>query len=183
MYHIRKAELEDAEQIANVHVNSWKSTYFELINEKDMSNITFENRKALWETILKMPTSGQVALVVENTDGEIVGFVSGGKERTKRFGFDGEIYAIYLLADYQRQGLGTRMLAAFTEEMVKEGYQSMLVWVLTQNPSSRFYAKHGARQIEKEDTTIGEGTYQESAFGWENIQGLLKKLQSLEQRG
>ncbi|WP_053220484.1 GNAT family N-acetyltransferase [Virgibacillus senegalensis] len=181
MYHIRKAELKDAEQIANVHVSSWKSTYFELINEKDMSNITFENRKALWETILKMPASGQVALVVEKEDGDIIGFVSGGKERTKRFGYDGEIYAIYLLADYQRQGLGTKMLAAFTDEMVKEGYQSMLVWVLTKNPSSKFYAKHGARQIEKEDTTIGEGTYQESAFGWENIHELSSKLKYLVQ--
>ncbi|SDJ89538.1 GNAT family N-acetyltransferase [Sediminibacillus albus] len=177
MFQIRKADLTDAEKIANVHVNSWKTTYSELINEKDMSNITYENRKALWETILKMPQTGQPALVVEKeADGEIIGFVSGGKERTKRFGYDGEIYAIYLLPSYQRQGIGSKMLAAFTEEMVREGYQSMLVWVLTRNPSSNFYAKHGARQIDKEETTIGEGTYQESAYGWKSIEELAEKL-------
>lgn len=176
MYHIRKARLEDAEAIASVHISSWKSTYSELINEQDVSNITFENRKTLWETILSMPDQGQVALVLEEENGDIIGFISGGKERTKRFGYEGEIYSVYLLDEYQRQGLGTRLLKAFCEEMHQAGYRSMLVWVLTQNPSSAFYKNLGAKQVEKEETTIGSGTYQESAFGWQDIEELNQQL-------
>ncbi|MBM7571424.1 GNAT family N-acetyltransferase [Aquibacillus albus] len=176
MFHIRKAELKDAEKIANVHLKSWKSTYSDLINEQDMSNITYENRKTLWETILKMPMKGQPALVIHDDKEEIIGFISGGKERTKRFGYDGEIYAIYLLGEYQRKGLGSMLLEAFAKEMKKEGYQSILVWVLTQNPTSQFYLDYGAKQIDKEETTIGQGTYQETAFGWKNIDELLQKF-------
>lgn len=176
MYQIRKARFEDAEQIAEVHVDSWKSTYADLINEKDMSNITYENRQALWETILKMPKEGQPALVVEDDRKRIVGFISGGKERTKRFGYDGEIYAIYLLTDYQRKGLGSMLLHAFAEKMKTEGYSSILVWVLTENPSNQFYLDYGAKQIEKEETTIGSGTYQETAYVWEDIDQLLEKF-------
>ncbi|MCT2535532.1 GNAT family N-acetyltransferase [Aquibacillus koreensis] len=177
MYQIRKAKLEDAEKIADIHVKSWKSTYSELINEKDMSNITYENRKTLWETVLSMPMHGQVALVVLDQHNQIVGFISGGKERTKRFGYDGEIYAIYLLDAFQRKGLGAMMLEAFAKEMNELEYKSLLVWVLTQNPSSKFYIDHGAKQIEEEETTIGKGTYQETAFGWESIDALLKRFE------
>lgn len=109
---------------------------------------------------------------------EIKGFISGGKERTKRFGFDGEIYAIYLLEAYQRKGLGTMLLEAFAKEMKDAGYSSILVWVLTQNPSSKFYMDHGAKLVDKEETTIGKGTYQETAFGWKNIDLLLENFNS-----
>ncbi|MFG6116300.1 GNAT family N-acetyltransferase [Halobacillus sp. MO56] len=178
MFHVRKAVFEDAEQIAHVHVSSWKSTYKDLIDEKDMSNITVENRIALWEAVLKVPVNGQVALVVENDAGRVVGFVSGGKERTKHYGYDGEIYAIYLLDPYQRQGLGGLLLEAFGKEMKEAGYQSLLVWVLTHNPSSDFYRKHGAKLVEAETVTIGEGTYEETAFGWKNIDELVQRFAS-----
>ncbi|MRH44099.1 GNAT family N-acetyltransferase [Aquibacillus halophilus] len=176
MYHIRKAALEDAEKIAEVHVQSWKSTYSELINEQDLSNITFENRKILWETILQLPMKGQVALVLHDDDNNIVGFISGGKERTKRFSYDGEIYAIYLLEGYQRKGLGSILLDAFAKEMKNEGYDSILIWVLTQNPSSQFYTNYGAEQVDEEETTIGKGTYQETAYGWQLIDELIAKF-------
>ncbi|WP_386055666.1 GNAT family N-acetyltransferase [Thalassobacillus hwangdonensis] len=169
---IRKATYEDAEKIADVHVKSWKSTYKDLIEEKDLSNMTLENRTALWETVLKVPVNGQIVLVLEDENGGIIGFVSGGKERTRHYGFDGEIYAIYLLEEHQRKGYGTDLLRAFTNEMASAGYESLLVWVLTHNPSSQFYASHGAKQVEAEMVTIGEGTYEETAFGWKDIHAL-----------
>ncbi|MBA2174597.1 GNAT family N-acetyltransferase [Halobacillus locisalis] len=170
---VRKAQFEDAEQIANIHVSSWKSTYIDLIDEQDVSNSTVENRIALWETVLRKPVNGQIAFVVENDEGELVGFVSGGKERTKNYDYDGEIYAIYLLDEYQRKGYGSLLLHTFAKGMKDEGYESLLVWVLTKNPSNQFYSKLGAHPVEAEQVTIGNGTYEETAFGWKNINHLL----------
>ncbi|TGB05325.1 GNAT family N-acetyltransferase [Halobacillus salinus] len=171
---VRVAKFEDAEKIANIHVRSWKSTYKDLLDERDVSNSNVENRIALWETVLRKPVNGQIAYVVENDEGEPVGFVSGGKERTKNYGFDGEIYAIYLLEEYQRQGYGSIMLQTFAHAMKEAGYESLLVWVLTKNPSSHFYSKLGAHPVEAEQVTIGQGTYEETAFGWKEIDHLLK---------
>lgn len=176
MFHVRKAAIEDAEEIAYVHLESWKSVYSDLIDEQDVSNITLENRIALWESVLRMADNGQVALVLHDEYGKIVGFISGGKERTKRFEHDGEIYAVYLLDEYQRQGLGTRLLAAFCKEMYEVGYRSLLVWVLTKNPSRAFYINNGAKQVEEDETTIGTGTYQEAAYGWEDLSKLIEQL-------
>ncbi|SEH95787.1 L-amino acid N-acyltransferase YncA [Halobacillus karajensis] len=173
---VRPARFEDAETIAEIHVNSWKSTYEDLIDEQDLSNTTLEHRIALWETVLKTPLNGQIAFVIENGEGDVVGFVSGGKERTKNYGYDGEIYAIYLLDEYQGKGYGKEMLKVFSEGMVAAGYKSLLVWVLTHNPSSQFYIKYGADPIEAEKVTIGQGTYEETAYGWNDLRKLTERL-------
>ncbi|UOQ46779.1 GNAT family N-acetyltransferase [Gracilibacillus caseinilyticus] len=175
MYQIRKARPEDAKAIAEVHVQSWKATYHELLDEQDISNTTIEHRQILWETVLKLPRKQQPVTVIEE-NGSIVGFISGGKERTDRFGYDGEIYAIYLLPTHQRKGLGKQLLTAFTEEMKELGYRSLLVWVLTKNPTHQFYLQLGAQRIEQEQTTIGQGTYQETAYGFNSLDSLIAAL-------
>ncbi|WP_163971361.1 GNAT family N-acetyltransferase [Oceanobacillus halotolerans] len=180
MFAIRKARYEDAEAIANIHVKTWKSTYTDLLEERDLSNMTYENRKALWETILRIQREEQATYVIYNEE-KIVGFISGGPERTKRFAYDAEIYTIYLLDDYQRKGLGARLLKAFAQSMKERGHQSLLVWVLKQNPSSRFYERYQAKPVGQEDTTIGEGIYQETAYGWKDIEELLALLEGVSE--
>lgn len=175
MFFIRRARLEDAEAIADIHVKSWKNTYVDLLDEKDLSNMTFENRKVLWETKLKVKKKEQCTFVMYNEE-EIVGFVSGGPERTKRFNYESEIYTIYLLPKYQKKGLGARLLKVFAEEMKREGYQSLLVWILKKNPSSRFYERYDAQPVGEEETSIREGTYQETAYGWGDLDDLLNLM-------
>jgi len=175
MYSIRKAVYEDAETIANIHVSSWKNTYKDLIDEKDISNMTYDNRKILWEAVLKVQNEDRCTFVIHDAE-KIVGFISGGPERTKRFEYDAEIYNIYLLPNYQKQGLGAQLLKVFAEEMNLKNHKSILVWILKQNPSSRFYERYQAKPVGTEQTSIGEGTYQETAYGWENIDELLSLL-------
>ncbi|MBM7600196.1 L-amino acid N-acyltransferase YncA [Virgibacillus halotolerans] len=175
MYSIRRATLEDADTITTIHVKSWKSTYSELLDQEDLSNITYENRRALWEAVLSMEKKGTCTFVIYD-EKQIVGFVSGGPERTKRFGYDSEIYNIYLLDEFQKKGLGARLLNAFAKEMKELGHESILVWVLKQNPSSRFYERYHAEPVGEEITTIGDGRYQETAYGWKHIDALLDLL-------
>ncbi|MDY0407798.1 GNAT family N-acetyltransferase [Paracerasibacillus soli] len=77
MYTIRQASYEDATAIANIHVRTWKNTYQDLIDEKDISNMTYENRKVLWQTILQTQTEDRVTLVIHQNE-QIIGFISGG---------------------------------------------------------------------------------------------------------
>ncbi|MBO8156144.1 MAG: GNAT family N-acetyltransferase [Bacillaceae bacterium] len=177
MFQVRKARPEDAGAIANVHVKSWITTYSNLIDDEDLRQvISYEKRKAQWEAILKSSNISQFLYVAENDKQEVVGFINGGNERSKKFAYDGEIYAIYILKEYQGKGIGRQLLKTLTRAMKKEGYQSILVWVLTSNPSSKFYEYHGAKPVDEEEITIGTGTYQETAYGWEDIGILAEKL-------
>ncbi len=181
MYHIRKARLEDAEAIAHIHVESWKSTYKDLIDKQDIDGISVENRIALWETVLKKAVNGQVVLVATDESDKIIGFISGGKERTKEYGYDAEIYAVYLLDEYHRKGVGTGLLTHFVQHIRQSGYESLLVWVLTQNVNKKFYERYGASPIQAEETTIGKGTYKEIAYGWPDIEALSSLLEDKKQ--
>ena len=176
MYHIRKAQLKDAKDIAHIHVESWKSTYSELIDKQDIDGISVENRITLWETVLKKAVNGQVVLVATDDQNQLIGFISGGKERTKEYGYDGEIYAVYLLDEYHRKGVGTDLLIEFVQQMTQAGYESLLVWVLTQNENKKFYERYGASPVQAEEITIGKGTYKEVAYGWPDIHLLSSSL-------
>ena len=53
-----------------------------------------------------------------------------GPERSGNTVYRGELYAIYLLAAYQRQGLGQQLARAVVNGLLQHDLSSMLVWVL-----------------------------------------------------
>jgi ribosomal protein S18 acetylase RimI-like enzyme len=96
-----------------------------------------------------------VVYVAENRDGEIVGFSSGGKERSGKYNaFDGELYAIYILKEYQGQGIGKALIKPIIEEIKRMGLYSMVVIVLKNNISRLFYEALGGKKIDEVYTDI-----------------------------
>lgn len=73
--------------------------------------------------------------VAEDMAGNIVGFSNGGRRRNNEFEHDGELFAIYLLKDYQRIGLGKKLFNSVVESLKDNGYIKMMLWVLKDNPS------------------------------------------------
>ena len=101
---IRKAKAEDAAEIAKVHVDSWRTTYKNIVSDEFLERMSYEERENMWKRIFQS-TGGEPCVYVTEKDGEIVGFASGGKERSGNYpDFDSELYAIYLLAEVRRMG-------------------------------------------------------------------------------
>lgn len=118
---IRKAVLTDTKGIAKVHVDSWKTTYTNIVPDEYLNNLTYVRREQLWLTAI--PKGG--IYVAENSRGEIVGFSSGGKERSGKYnGYDGELYAIYILKEYQKQGIGKALIKPIIKELNRMGLNS-----------------------------------------------------------
>ena len=69
---IRKAVLADVKGIAKVHVDSWKTTYTNIIPEEYLNNLTYESREQIWKNNIP---NGDV-YVAENSEGQIVGSIS-----------------------------------------------------------------------------------------------------------
>ena len=76
---IRPALPEDAHDIAEVHVASWRTTYTGIFPDALLTSLNVERRTAAWQEILQDPA--QVALIAVASDGRIAGFVGGGKEK------------------------------------------------------------------------------------------------------
>ena len=162
---IREAEIVDAEAIARVHVDSWRTTYKGIVPESFLQQLSYEQRAENWRRGI-----GKNAIyVAEDERGKIVGFATGGKERTGNYDADGELYAIYLLNEVQGQGIGKKLTQILAQNLKDQGFTSMLVWVLDRNSSKQFYESLGGQPIDEAMIEIGGEEFKEIAYYWDNI--------------
>lgn len=170
---IRLARGDDARGIAEVHVASWKTTYRGIFPDSLLDGLSVDQREQQWKGILGSAESNSVTLVACDVPGGVVGFVSGGAERSGKLGCDGELYAIYLFDRAQRQGLGTLLVQHLAREFRACGFGSMAVWVLAANPFRRFYEALGGEFIAEQQIERGGESFTESAYGWGDLNALL----------
>ncbi|XEC94499.1 N-acetyltransferase family protein [Paenibacillus tarimensis] len=166
---VREASIEDAEGIAIVHVNSWKSTYQGIISESYLSSLSVENRTKSWKWTFENRAEHERVFVAENREGKIVGFSNGGRSRNDEFNHDGELYAIYLLREYQGLGVGKLLFNSVVASLKNNGYSSMMLWVLEDNPSLGFYKLQGGQSIGQKTISIGTDNLVELAIGWSSL--------------
>lgn len=167
---IRKATEPDAKAIAKVHVDSWRTTYANIVPDEYLINLSYENREQLWIKNI----SNDAVFVAENNEGQIIGFSSGGKERSGKYiEFEGELYAIYLLKECQGQGIGRALVTAIVEEIKAMGLRSMLVLVLKDNSFHRFYEALGGKKIDTVEIQIAGKKLDELVYGWADIRNIL----------
>jgi GNAT superfamily N-acetyltransferase len=171
---IRLAEPSDAQGIARVHVDSWRTTYRGIVPDSVLAGLSYEQREQYWYSVLTSPTETlQWIHVAEDEAGQVVGFACGGTERENDPDYKGELYAIYLLASYQKQGIGRTLTYTIAQDLLDAGIQSMLVWVLAQNPSRAFYESLGGQFLRDKAITIGGVTLTEVAYGWRDLNSLI----------
>jgi ribosomal protein S18 acetylase RimI-like enzyme len=166
---IRAATPIDAAQIARVHVDSWRSTYRDLLSGDYLASLSYEERAKRWTQVLELEAKRNFAFVVENDQGNIVGFVDSGPEREGRPGYDGELYAIYLLEEYHGHGWGGQLFERAKADLSERGYAAMMLWVLKDNRTRGFYERMGGVMIGEKEAEIGGTKVIEVAYGWEKI--------------
>lgn len=163
---IRTAHVSDAAAIAKVHVESWRTTYKGIVPDDFLARLSYEKRQLLWHQTLTEPERPSFVYVAEDDGGTVIGFVSGGPERSGHPVYTGELYAIYLLASHQRQGIGRQLLSTLVSRLLQDGMTALLLWVLADNPSRRFYERLGGLPVSDKVVTIGGVPLIEVAYGW-----------------
>lgn len=165
---VRHAGAEDARAIAAVHVASWRTTYRGLLPDDFLDSLDVAAYESRWRRILE-DGSGRVYVAEDGRD--IVGFASGGRERAGEDGFEGELYAIYVLAEAQGRGHGRRLVQAVVSGLRELGLRDMIVWVLRDNPGARrFYERLGGVFVREQPITIGSTVLQEVSYGWTRLE-------------
>ncbi|MGH2373339.1 MAG: GNAT family N-acetyltransferase [bacterium] len=169
---IRAARPEDAPAIARVHVDSWRTTYRDVMPSEFLAGLSYERRERQWTGTLGDPDAGFV-FVAEDASRAVVGFAAGGRELSGDPVYTGELYAVYILEAHQGKGLGRRLMARVADRLVRAGRPAMLLWVLADNlQARRFYEKLGGEQLREQQIDIGGTRYDEVAYGWRNAGAL-----------
>ena len=171
---IRAAKPEDAGSLARVHVDSWRSTYAGILPDEFLAGLSYRDRESYWEQILTTARPTVSNFLAETECGDVVGLAAGGPERTGDETYRGELYLVYLLEQYQRRGLGRRLVSAVAERLPADGFDSMLLWVAKDNhPACRFYKSLGGEPIGSRTIDIAGTDVVEVSYGWQHVADLV----------
>jgi len=167
---IRSATPGDVDSIARAHVETSRATYASIFPPEHLATITFERRQAAWRSIVE---DREFITLLAEQDGVIVGFASGGARREGPVAYTGELHAVYLLPAHHRQGIGRRLVVAMVEALIARGHDSMLVWVLRDNPVCGFYEHLGGVPVATAILTRADRALEEVAYGWPDLTAVL----------
>jgi ribosomal protein S18 acetylase RimI-like enzyme len=174
-FRVREAIEDDIVGVAKVRVDTWRATYKGIIPDDFLEGLSHQSvaerwRKAFWEN--KNPAVG--AYVAENEQQEIIGIAMCGPEQSQDAVYQGEIYVLYVLPQYQNLGIGRRLVAACVHHLVHNlQAKSLLIWVIAENPYRKFYESLGGKPVRDKSQKIGGQVIREIGYGWQDISTLL----------
>ena len=172
MIAIRRARAGDAAGIAVVHVATWRSAYPNVLPDDFLAGLSVTRLTAQYDRSIRMGLSIHVAVSHEGENPVIVGFTSSRRNRNSQLG-EGEVETLYVLDDWQNQGLGGKLLRASAKHLAAMGCRSAYAWVLRDNPASFFYARLGGKRIATSMTYVGGEEIPQVAYAWDPIETLL----------
>jgi ribosomal protein S18 acetylase RimI-like enzyme len=120
-------------------VESGHTAYEGIVPADFLAGLSVEKRTKTWEQQLK---DERTVVLIAEVDGDVVGWISGGRSRDDDGAEDSEVYAIYVLSPRQHKGIGRELMSRAETKM--SDARSFTVWVLQANRSAiRFYESLG----------------------------------------
>jgi GNAT superfamily N-acetyltransferase len=169
---LRPAAAVDAPAIARVRIDSWRMTYRGLIPDAYLDGMQQDASTALWERVLSAAPNATSVFVLANAD-EVVGFAAGNMLKEPKHGKNAELSAIYLRRDYQRAGLGHRLVGAVATAQRAHGATGLIVWVIAGNKGARaFYEQLGATLLVEQPFQWDGMDLVEAGYGWDDLDTL-----------
>lgn len=168
--HCRVATVADCRAVAEVHVRSWRESYAGIVPQSFLDKMSVEKRvRAFAEGFSQ---EGYAMYVAELAESGIVGFADFGEPREETDVSAAELYAIYLLPEFQRKGIGGKLFAAVVEALVRRGKSSLSLLTLEASPYRTFYEKMGGRVMCRKQVDVDGVPFDALVYGWDNLRRL-----------
>ena len=140
---IREAVEADIPALVALHVKTWAQTYWTVKRPP-----TFEIRERQWRERFKTNDGSWFCFLIINNNNELVGFAKGDKySHSDLPGFSGELSKIHILRDYQRVGLGKRLIGLVARKFLSMGINNMVLFGVPENPSGGFHQAMGGEKL------------------------------------
>lgn len=151
---VRPAETDDAELIRAVAERAWPAAHGHILSSETIDSVLSQwydpddTRDAIQRD--------EVGYFVAERDGDVVGYVSGGRSDDPDVA---TLAAIYVDPDHWGNGIGTALLERFESFCRSRGYERVRLRVLAENDRAQmFYRAHGYEQVGEDETELfGEG--------------------------
>jgi ribosomal protein S18 acetylase RimI-like enzyme len=175
---IRAATVADARVIALIHVTTQIHAYKRLIPGIVQRPVDLENaQKSKREKLLQDRLGDTCTFVAERLDHEIIGFATGGPNREGPSEYDGELYNVFVLPEYQHYRVGSALFVHVIGFLRGKYKKSVLLWVLQNTAAVGFYEKLGGQKIAQREE-IAPAAMTLCCYGWKNLDELDTLLRS-----
>jgi len=139
---VRAATAEDAPALAQIHVDTWRVAYRDLLPADEIGRISVEQRRGFWASELARPGPRKID-VAEHGAG-VIGFCSYGPTRDNDAPGVAEIYAVYVHPGHWRRGAGRLLCERASRAAAERGHDAITLWVVKGNEAAcRFYERLG----------------------------------------
>lgn len=151
----REACLADCYVLAVLKGKVWNTTYQGIYPQEKLTGYDVEKNKRIFESIVENP---EISLYVATDEERIVGFMTCGKPYRPFREYGQEIGLLYILKEYQRQGIGRAFFHIAKKLVAERGYKEFFLSVNRKNiEAQKFYLAMGGEVIceEGEQVRIG----------------------------
>jgi ribosomal protein S18 acetylase RimI-like enzyme len=164
---VRRALPADARAIAEVTVRGWQAAYRGLMPAEFLDGLSVAGRELAWRSRLESDEEGAAPAWLAERDRHVVGFVASGPPRDEDMPpHAAEVYAIYVVPEAWRGGVGRSLLETAVGHWRSHGVTTVVLWVLEDNaPARAFYEATawepdgGRQQLEIAGTSLTEIRY------------------------
>ncbi|HEV2705360.1 MAG TPA: GNAT family N-acetyltransferase [Pyrinomonadaceae bacterium] len=167
----REATAADCQAVAEVHVRSWRESYSGIVPQSFLDKMSVEQRAQAFAR--GFTDDSYKMYVAEVPEKGIVGFADFGELREGSGAFEAELYALYLLSEFQRKGIGEKLFRQVVEALVRRGQHSMLLLTLEVSPYRTFYEKMGGRVRGRKQIALEGLMFDALFYGWEDLRRCL----------
>lgn len=145
---IRKVKIDDANTLALIQTESWKSAFKEILSKEDLEKYTDINSAInLYNKLLKENIANGFILTINEIPHCMAYWDKSRDEEMKGYA---EIICIHSLCNNWRKGYGTEMMNYILKDIKNSGFNKVMLWVFKENHRARkFYEKHGFILTEK----------------------------------
>lgn len=158
---IRKGQINDALEIGNIKINTWRKTYFNIFPDEFLDKLNIETEE---QKYIKSYPNRKVK--VYEKDGQIIAYCYYGNRKEEILpDYTGEVFALYVKNDCQDKGVGTKLLQDAINDLAKEN-KKILLWCAKENYRAiSFYKKNGLKVLTEDIENIGGKNVEKTALG------------------
>lgn len=162
----------DDEDLAHVHVTSWRETYRGLLPDAFLRSMSEPVHARRFRRTLIRREGDEIVLAAADRRG-LIGYAQAQASRHGRPG-EAEIATLYVLRASQRAGVGEALLRGCARAMAARGFTSLMISVLRDNLPARNFYEHLGGQADAPRPEPGPGgVLYEVAYRWPDIDAVI----------
>lgn len=145
---LRQAIALDAETLAALHSESWRSSYRGILSNEYLDGAIVDERKRYWQKSLETPKPERHFILIAEQADEAVAFVSVYLDEEPAFG--ALLNNLHVRPHLKGQGLGKMLMVEAAKWTLAQHVSQMYLWVFEANTEARrFYEVLDGKAVEE----------------------------------